>query len=73
MREEIVRQLREGVISAAPKGSETEVRQLFDMLYERALAAWPTDRRMVANLAVVDLGSGSFRVDVASVTGGSEA
>jgi len=72
-RDEIVRQLRDGVLSSAPQGAETEVRQLFDVLYERALAAWPEDRRMVANLAVVDLGGGSFRVDVASVTGGSEA
>lgn len=72
-RKEIVCQLRDGVISAAPKGTETEVQQLFDMLYERALVAWPTDRRMVVNLVVVDLARGSFRVDVASVAGGSEA
>ena len=73
VREEVVRELREGVVSSAPKGTETEVRQLFDMLYERALAAAPRDRRMVANLAVVNLGGGSFRIDVASVAGGSEA
>jgi len=72
-RDAIVRQLRDGVLSSAPQGTETEVRQLFDVLYERALAAWPGDRRIVANLAVVDLGGGYFRVDVASVTGGSEA
>ena len=70
-REGIVRELREGVVSSAPKGVENEVRQLLDVLYERALAAWPEDRRMVANLTVVDLGGGSFRVDVTSVTGGS--
>ena len=72
-REEVVRQLRKGVVSAAPKGAETEVRQLFDMLYEPALATSPEDRRMVVNLAVVNLGGGSFRVDVASVAGGTEA
>lgn len=72
-REEVVHQLREGVVSAAPKGAETEVRQLFDMVYERALATSPEDRRMVVNLAVVNLGGGSFRVDVASVAGGTEA
>ena len=72
-REQVIRQLREGVVSSAPKGTESEVRRLFDMLYERALAASPEDRRMVVNLAVVNLGGGSFRVDVASVAGGSEA
>ena len=72
-REEIARELREGVVSSAPIGAENDVRQLFDVLYERALAAWPEDRRMVTNLAVVDLGGGTFRVDVASVTGGSSA
>ena len=70
-REEIVRKLREGVVSAAPTGTENEVEQLFDTLYERAAAAWPDDRRTIANLAVLDLGGGSFRVDVASVTGGT--
>ena len=72
-REDAVRQLRESVVSAAPKGTETEVRQLFNMVYQRALATSPEDRRMVVNLAVVNLGGGSFRVDVASVAGGTEA
>lgn len=72
-RQEEARRLRAAVASAAPEGTGTEVRQLCDMLYERALAASPEDRRMVVNLQVVDLGGGSFRVDVASVTGEAEA
>ena len=69
-REEEIRRLRSAVVSSAPRGTETEVQQLFDMLYERALASFPEDRRMVVNLAVVNLGGGSFRVDVASMSGG---
>lgn len=72
-REEAVHQLREGVVSAVPKGAEAEVRQLFDMVYKRALATSPEDRRMVLNLEIVNLGNGSYRVDVASLTGGTEA
>ena len=58
------------VEGATDREVENEVRQLFDVLYERALVAWPNDRRTVGNLAVVGLGGGSFRVDVVSVTGG---
>lgn len=72
-RGEIVRQLREGVVASAPKGAGSEVGQLFDLIFERARAAWPEDRRIGVNLAVVDLGDGSVRVDVASMAGEAEA
>jgi hypothetical protein len=68
-RETLVGDFRKGVVSAAPSGTENEVRRMFDLLYQRALVAWPEDRRFVARVTVVDVSGGNFRLDVVSVTG----
>ena len=61
------------VAAGAPPGSEATVSELIELLYQRALAAYPEDQRLVVKLHVEDLGDGSVRVDVSSTRPSGEA
>ena len=54
------------VVDLAPRGTETEMQQLVEMLYRRALELYPEDPRIIVNMNIEDLGDGDFHVLVAS-------
>lgn len=54
------------VVDLAPRGKETEMQQLVEMLYRRALKLYPEDPRIIVNMKIEDLGDGDFHVLVAS-------
>jgi hypothetical protein len=56
----------QSVVDLAPRGRETEMEKLVEMLYRRALELYPEDPRIIVNMNIEDLGDGDFHVLVAS-------